>query len=233
MNVMIDVIRLVACPRGIPPERVAAPVRAVDEVAGEDRRAEWVRPELERGDDAEVAAAAATSPDGVLARACRQPLARRARPRAGCRSSARRGASATPPRRQGSGPQRRCRTRRRLAPRGRVPAWRRRGPRALRRADPSRAAGGGHVDRPELAEVEDDASNHGSVAGDVVTAAAHCQRQVHLASEPDRGCDVARTGGADDRQGTSVDHAVPDPRGVVLRVALGNDRPARRRPTSA
>jgi len=75
---------------------------------------------------------------------------------------------------------------------------------------------GVHPDRPERAQVEDQAPVHRPVTGHAVTAAADGQPQPVLAGQGHGRADVADLAGPDYRPWPPVDHAVPDPPGLVV-----------------
>jgi len=91
--------------------------------------------------------------------------------------------------------------------------------------DPDDRPRGVHPHPAHRREVNDESIVADRVAGHVVPAAPHRDRQPLLSGKADCGHDVRRTGAARDRRRTPVDHTVPDPtRPVVALVARLEDR---------
>jgi hypothetical protein len=190
-----------------------------------------VQPELELGDHAEVAAAAAQRPEQVrvLLRAGPQHLAgggddlggqqvvtRQPELRGEPAEPAAQGQPADPgvaDRAAGSGQPVRLGGRVELRQRG--PAAGPGGPRARV-----------HRHLVDGAEVDGQAAVADRRAGEAVRAAAHRDLQAGVLREPDRGGHVAGVGAAGDHGRVSVDGAVPHRTGLVIVPVRGGDQPA-------
>ena len=94
--------------------------------------------------------------------------------------------------------------------------------------------------RPDVGEpglgVDDDLAHAGQVegqaarrhggSGDVVAPALDAEQQPVVAGEPDRGGDVVRRGRLEDQGGEPGRHAVPDRDGIVPTLVAGRQQPA-------
>ena len=210
----------------------------IDDQAGVHLGADRMEQELERGDDAEVAAAAAQRPEQVGLGVARDDVARAVGGDDGRAAqvvdrhavAARQPAEAAAEREAGDAG-------------GRVDAERRRQAVRLRLAievgeqragaDARGAARRVDADRVHRRQVEQQAALGDRVAGDVVAAAANAEQHALLGGEADAGADVVLVAAARDQGRTAVDGAVPDlARVVVARVAGSEDAaadPARER----
>ena len=203
----------------------------VDHEAAGDHRPDRVQPVLERGDDAEVAGAAADGPEevGVLGGARvdelavgehdvdaqqvvdRHPEAAAEPAEAAAEREA--GDTGIADRAAGRREAERLRLAVELSP-------------AQARF---RARGAGDGVDPEalhLGEIDDDPVVARRLARDVVGAAAHGNRQPLVARERDGGHDVHRAAAARDHRRALVDHRVPDAARLVVGGIAGNDHAA-------
>ena len=91
-------------------------------------------------------------------------------------------------------------------------------------ADPNRAGLGIDIDRLEQREVDDDAVVTRPQSGAVVAAAAHGQQQVVRGGEANRRCDVVGVGAARDQRRTLLDHRVVDLARLAVVGVIGADQ---------
>ena len=195
--------------------------------AREHLRPQPVQLQLERGDHAEIAAAAPERPEevGVLA------LARTHEP-AVCGDEVGRDEIVRGQAELAAGPAEAAAQRQPGDAGRRVDAGRRHQAERLRLAvelaqrdaglDAHRPRNRVDAHRFHRREVQHHAALADGVAGDVVPAAAHGQRCARLTREIDRGHHICGTGAAHDHARTPVDHRVPDAAGGVIAFLAGN-----------
>ena len=201
-------------------------VERMHDQPGQHLGTERMQLELERGHDAEIAAAAPQCPEQirVLLRAgANQPAVGR--------DDVRRDQIVDGQAELAGGPAEAAAEREAGNAGGRVDAERRGEPERLRLLvevrergaglDASRLGRGIDVDRFHQRQIDEETAVAHRVAGDVVAAGAHGNEQLFLARERDRMGDIGGAEAAHHQAGPSVDHGIPDRAGRVVAILSG------------